>query len=252
MNVFGRVAVFVQRFVLEILLVFSVLSLVGQIAWPSMQHWWELPSAGRVGYDRFASDSLAATFAIYLPDSYGDRTAWPLVVFLHGSGDRGNNPTMIRDCGVLRLKLPAIVIVPQCLPSFVWEPEAIASLISHVRSRYRVDEARVYLLGSSMGGYGTWQTAAAHSELFAAIVPICGGGDVKQVKSLVHLPVWAFHGEKDATVPVSESQDMVDAIRAAGGNPRITVLPGQGHAICQEVCSRFDIWEWLLAQKRKQ
>lgn len=101
-----------------------------------------------------------------------------------------------------------------------------------------------------MGAYGTWETAAGHPEMFAAIVPISGGGEEKDALSLARTSVWAFHGAKDKTIPVAESERMIDAIRKAGGKPKLTIFPDAGHAICDLVCSRPDLWEWLFLQRR--
>ena len=250
MKIVSRVARFVHSRGLEVVLVLSLISLIGQLAWPSAVYWWRLPRPGTVGFDRFDSNSLAEEFVVYLPESYRKRELWPLVVFLHGAGDRGNDPSMVDDCGTLYRRLPAIVVIPQCLPSIVWKADAVAALIQHVASSYRVDRKRIYLLGCSMGGYGTWRTADAHPELFAAIVPICGGGSSEQATSLVAIPTWAFHGEKDSVVPVTESERMIAAIRKVGGHPKLTIIPSAGHGICASVCDRADLWEWLFKQRR--
>jgi len=175
---------------------------------------------------------------------------WPLVVFLHGSGERGNDPAKLCNCPVFQRKLPAIVIAPQCLPSRGWDPEAIVNLIREMQSDYHVNRRRIYLIGNSMGGYGTWQTAAKYPEIFAAIVPICGGGETAQASALARLPIWAFHGERDKTVPLNESVRLVEAIRRSGGTPQLSILPGAGHGIRTAVCGRDDLWKWLLSQER--
>jgi len=226
------------------------LSLIGQLGWPAVTLWWRLPSSGTVALDRFESHSIAEQVLIALPASYPNRESWPLVVFLHGSGDRGIDPTKVRDCGVLRRGLPAIVIAPQCLPSIGWEPDAIAGLVEHVSSKYRVDRNRLYLIGYSMGGYGTWRTAVSYPKLFAAIVPICGGGDPQQAKEIINVPVWAFHGEKDDVVPVAASQRMIDAIQHLGGHPKLTIIPDGGHGIGDSVLRGDDLWQWLFNQTR--
>jgi predicted peptidase len=103
-----------------------------------------------------------------------------------------------------------------------------------------------------MGGDGTWKTAAIHPNLFAAIVPICGSGDSDDAKVLAGIPLWAFHGAKDETVPVEDSLQMIEAIRKAGGKPKLTVIPEAGHGICRSVCSRADLWTWLFKQHRAE
>ena len=101
-----------------------------------------------------------------------------------------------------------------------------------------------------MGGYGAWAMAAAHPEMLAAIVPIEGGGNPDNAKVLATIPTWAFHGEKDQVVPVDQTTSMVEAIRAVGGQPKVTILPNEGHGICKKVCDRDDLWQWLFSQMR--
>jgi predicted peptidase len=244
------------RFRIELVLILAFALLIGQFAWPSCARWWQLPSPGTVGVQAFEPiGAIAPEYAIYLPKDYDDTPASPLIVFLHGSGHRGSDPERVSSTGPLAevtngTHFPAIVVAPQCHSGGDWQPAAVVHMIEQVESAYRVDRQRIYLVGYSMGGYGAWGTAAAYPELFAAIVPICGGGDVETAKSLASVPVWDFHGENDEVVPLVESKKMVTAIRAAGGQPRLTVLPEAGHGICEAVFRRSDLWDWLLAQQR--
>jgi predicted peptidase len=173
------------------------------------------------------------------------------VVFLHGSGYRGNDPTIILSQDIFNRKLPAIVVAPQCLPSLSWNPEVVADLIRYIASQYPVDRKQIYLTGHSMGGYGTWETAKAYPDLFAALVPLSAGGNPEDAPSFANVAVWAFHGAKDKTIPVAECERMIDAIREAGGRPKLTIIPGAGHAICKTVCQRSDLWKWLFQQRRQ-
>lgn len=166
------------------------------------------------------------------------------------AGERGYDVDVLRDRGPMTMTPRAIVVAPQCLPGERWEPDAVLLFIEEVASRYRVDRERVYLIGYSMGGYGAWHTAAAHPNLFAAVVPICGGGEPGEAKSLAGIPIWAFHGAIDDVVPLNESEQMVEAIRDVGGEPKFTVLADAGHGICELMCQRSDLWEWLF-QLRK-
>lgn len=252
MNVFRSFVVFIHARALELLLVLSITFLIGQLCWPAVVHWWRLPIPGKTGFDTFQVATLASEFVIQLPQSYRNGLSWPLIVFLHGSGERGNDATVLHGQDLLRQKLPAIVAAPTCLPPCTWEPDAVANLVRYIASRYDVDPKRIYLVGYSMGGYGTWRTAASHPELFAAIVPISGGGDPNDAKTLAAMPVWAFHGEKDKAVPVAESEHLIEAMHKAGGEPRLTILPNEGHGICGTVCYRTDLWEWLFQQRRRQ
>lgn len=252
MNVLRRVAVLVHVRVLEFLLFLSILLLIGQLSWPAVVRWWHLPRPATTGIDQFESETLAKDFLINLPQSYRSGQTWPLVVFLHGSGDRGNDIADLQALKPFQLKLPAIVAAPQCLPSCSWEPQAVARFIENLASRYSVDRDRIYLVGYSMGGYGTWRTAATYPELFAAIVPICGGGEPENASTLAGIPVWTFHGAEDKVVPVAQTEGMVDSIRNAGGQPQLTILHHAGHGICDDVCGRADLWKWLLEQHRSR
>lgn len=250
MNVLRRFAVFVHASALELLLVLAVVLLVGQLGWPSAMRWWCLPSPGTIGVDQFEADTLAPNYVIYLPQSYREKQPWPLVVFLHGSGQRGDDPRMLRERGPLPLQLPAIVVAPQCLPSSSWQPDAVAAFVEQVASRYHVDRRRIYLVGYSMGGYGAWHTAATYPDLFSAIVPIASSGEPNNAQAVANVSVWAFHGAKDEAIPSTESERMVEATRAAGGQPRLTILPDAAHGICEDVCERADLWEWLFKQSK--
>ena len=250
MNIVRRVVAVCHGRKLELLLTLSFALLVGQLAWPSAVYWWRLPTPGRIGLDQFESATMGKDYLVYLPEGYGGTEAWPLVVFLHGSGERGTDPDRLRKIGPLRLKLPVIIAVPQCLPSCSWEPDAVAELVESVASCYSVDRRRIYLMGFSMGGFSVVQTVAAYPDLFAAVVPISGGGNPADGEKLRSLPVWAFHGAIDKTVPLNQSEQMIDAIDKAGGKAKLTVLPNVGHSICDTVCSRADLWQWLIKQHR--
>ena len=119
-----------------------------------------------------------------------------------------------------------------------------------IAAKYRVDKDRIYLTGLSMGGFGTWSLAAAHPERFAAIVPICGGGNPADAAKLKNLPIWVFHGAKDPVVPPERSESMVKAIKAAGGNVKLTVYPDAGHDAWTATYENPELYRWLFAQKR--
>jgi predicted peptidase len=245
-----------RKYLLEILLALSVLSLAAQLGWPNMIRWWHRPTPGHTGFASLApAGGIAPTYCLHLPADYdADTGAWPLVVFLHGSGECGNDPALLREfrfVGSTR-ELSAIVAAPQCLPGSSWEPESVVAFIEHVADSYRVNRQKICLVGTSMGGYGTWRAAAAHPGMFAAIVPICGGGDPVRAEAFRDLAVWAFHGERDEVIPVEESERMIEAIRKSGGHPRLTVLPNAGHGICETVCLREELWEWLFHQRRNE
>jgi len=186
---------------------------------------------------------------------------WPLILFLHGAGERGlGDMALLRKHGIARVAeerdLPFITVSPQCPPDTWWadyRPELLA-LIDHVASTERVDTTRIYLTGLSMGGYGAWHLAAENPQRFAAVVPICGGGVwaygfPQRVQALKNTPVWAFHGAKDPTVPLRESEVLVETLKACGGNVRFTVYPDAGHDAWTETYNNPELYTWLLAQR---
>ena len=195
-------------------------------------------------------------YLLQLPEGYRDGDQrWPLVLFLHGLGERGKNLDLVKRHGLAKAieqgtRYPSIVVSPQCPDDEWWNVLALEALLDHVAEKYRVDPDRIYVTGLSMGGYGTWALAQRHPERYAAVVPICGGGEVRHAPVLRNLPLWAFHGAKDFTVPLKRSQEMIDAIKAAGGSPQLTIYPEGGHNVWDETYANSELWTWLLAQKR--
>lgn len=195
-------------------------------------------------------------YLLALPEGYAaSKTRWPLMLFLHGSGESGTNLSKVKAHGPPKLiengqKIPMIVVSPQS-SGRGWSAESLTALLNDLTRKYRVDKSRIYLTGLSMGGYGTWTLAAAHPEMFAAIVPICGGGNPSDAAKLAHLPIWVFHGAKDSTVPIRRSEEMVESIKAAGGDVKFTVYPEAGHDSWTRAYNEPELIPWLLAQKRK-
>ncbi|MBN1360792.1 MAG: prolyl oligopeptidase family serine peptidase [Sedimentisphaerales bacterium] len=202
--------------------------------------------------------SVTCDYLLYLPQGYGEKDQkWPLMMFLHGAGERGSNLELVKKHGPPKLieqgqDLPFIVVSPQC-PSGEWWPEkteTLVALLDEVQSKYAVDPNRVYLTGLSMGGYGTWALACAHPERFAAIVPVCGGGQRHLARRLANVPVWAFHGAKDPVVPLAESQVMAEAVTRAGGQAKLTVYPDAQHDSWTVTYENPELYDWLLSHKR--
>lgn len=206
-------------------------------------------------------------YLLFLPKGYEEEKnkKWPLMVFLHGAGERGTNLAKVAAHGPARVvtnrvDFPFIVISPQCPTGQVWEKEAIISLVDQALEKYRGDSNRVYLTGLSMGGFGSWSLAAAYPDRFAAVAPICGGGNVIDVllptrgkeSSLKSLPVWAFHGAKDTVVKLEESERMVNAFKRAGNqNVKLTVYPEAGHDSWTESYNNEELYAWFLQHARK-
>jgi predicted peptidase len=216
------------------------------------------PAAGRQQAGKFNTEfvqKIDMGYLLYLPKDYEAQPSWPLLVFLHGAGERGDDLELVKKHGPPKLveegqDLPFIVLSPQCQERGGWQAEALAKLIDEIVAKHKVDADRVYLTGLSMGGFGTFALAAAHPEKFAAIVPICGGGDPKTAEKLRALPTWVFHGAKDRAVPLERSQEMVDALQAAGGNVQFTVYPEAEHDSWTETYANPKLYQWLLAQRR--
>jgi predicted peptidase len=195
-------------------------------------------------------------YLLFLPEGYGKDEAkrWPLILFLHGAGESGNDLARVKIHGPPKLvekkkDFPFILVSPQS-PGRGWQVEALNGLLDEVQAHYRVDPDRVYLTGLSMGGFGTWSLAAAHPERFAAIVPICGGGTPADAPRLKDMPVWVFHGAKDPVVPVARSEAMVKALKEAGGNVQFTVYPDAGHDSWTKTYNNPEVYDWLLKQRR--
>ncbi len=194
-------------------------------------------------------------YLLYLPLDY-DATdeAWPLLVFLHGMGERGPDLNQVKMHGPAKLieqgrQFPFVVVSPQCPASRQWVDETtrILDLIDRLVDTYRIDERRIYMTGLSMGGSGTWSIAEAFPDRFAAIAPICGDGDPLRASRMKNLPVWAFHGYSDPVVPWSNSKNMVDAVNLAGGNAKLTIYPDAGHDSWSQTYENEALYEWFLS-----
>jgi len=196
-------------------------------------------------------------YLLYLPKEYEkDSTKkWPLLIFLHGKSLRGNNLQKLKRYGLPELikrgkEFPFIVASPQCPLGRSWNnDEWFIPLYRELTQKYRIDPNRIYLTGMSLGGYGVWYTAIRYPEYFAAIMPLCGGGDAKSVCRIKHIPVWTFHGKEDKIVLPEESKKMVGALERCGGNVRFTLLEEKGHDL-HRVFHDNKIYMWLLKQSK--
>jgi predicted peptidase len=180
-----------------------------------------------------------------------------LLLFLHGAGERGADLKGVRRHGPPKLieqgqEFPFIVVSPQCPDGEWWRAEVLAALLDEIERRYRVDSRRIYATGLSMGGFGTWALAITYPDRFAAIAPICGGGHPWAVARIKNVPVWAFHGTADKVVPCRRSQEMVDALRRAGGTVRFTRYPGVDHDSWTATYANPKLYEWFLQHQRRR
>jgi len=195
-------------------------------------------------------------YLLSLPEKYESKESWPVLLFLHGAGERGDDLELVKKHGPPKLieagkKFPFIVVSPQCPKDRWWEPIELVALLDEIESKYKVDPDRIYVTGLSMGGFGTWRLAFYAPERLAAIAPICGGGEIYWAKRFAHLPVWVFHGAKDKGVPLERSEEMVEALKKNGGNPRFTIYPEAEHDSWTETYDNPKFYEWLLEQKRE-
>jgi predicted peptidase len=197
------------------------------------------------------------SYLIYLPPDYPQHEAWPLLLFLHGAGERGDDLELVKLHGPPKLiaegkEFPFVVISPQCPADESWQAVNLTALLDDVVSKYRIDERRMYVTGLSMGGFGTWSLACHTPHRFAALAPICGGGETFRTDKLVDIPTWVFHGAKDDVVALQRSQEMVDALKQQGGNVRFTIYPDAEHDSWTATYDNPDLYRWLAEQRRSE
>lgn len=197
-------------------------------------------------------------YLAFLPKTYSANGApVPLIIFLHGSGERGTDLNKVKAWGPPALAekdpgFPFMVVSPQAPDGEWFHANLLKGMIDEVLARYNVDRSRVYLTGLSMGGYGAWDLAIRYPDYFAAVAPICGGGNAVMAGEMKRVPTWAFHGAKDDAVPEGESARMVAALKAAGGNVKYTVLPDAGHVDAWVYAYGPDagLFDWFLKHRK--
>jgi len=206
------------------------------------------------------SDGKEAKYVLFVPFDYGEK-AYPVILFLHGSGESGSDGKKQAAQGLgnaikkREKDFPCIVVFPQSQKR-TWKADSDDSkraleILELVQKEYKTDPKRVYLTGLSMGGYGTWALAAKYPDRWAAIVPICGGGDPADADKIKNIPCWCFHGDADKAVLVERSRDMIAALKKAGGEPKFTEYPGVPHNSWDKAYATPELWDWLLKQQLK-
>jgi predicted peptidase len=197
-------------------------------------------------------------YLLYLPKDYAAKAdaKFPVLLFLHGAGERGDNIERVKVHGPPKLiekgkDFPFIVISPQCPANVWWDVDVLAALVDDVVRSHRADKSRLYVTGLSMGGFGTWAICSKYPDKFAAAAPICGAGNPKTVAAMKGVPTWAFHGDKDTAVKFEAGKAMVDALKAAGGDVQFTVYEGVGHDSWTATYNNAKLYEWLLSKSRK-
>jgi predicted peptidase len=222
------------------------------------------------------ADPVEFSYRLLKPADPQPGVQYPLVVFLHGAGERGSDnvaqlkyfPAWMAEPAA-RAKFPCFVLAPQCRNDEKWvdvdwsdpkskpqKPQPTVDMVGAIAAieetlrREAVDPARIYLTGLSMGGYGSWDLAARMPERFAAVIPICGGADEATAAKIKDLPLWCFHGDIDTAVAVERSRRMIEAIRKAGGSPTYSELAGIGHDSWTPAYRDPVVLDWLFAQKK--
>ena len=206
---------------------------------------------------------LKMRYFLYLPMTYGKdkNKKWPVIVFLHGSGERGTKLSKVANCGLPRMlkkakNFPAIVISPQCPANHWWNDIdvslSVMAILKDVCKKYNVNPDRIYLTGLSMGGFGTWHLAQQYPNRWAALAPLCGSGNAWLQPRLKKIPTRVYHGAKDRNVPLAFGKLMYSALKDAGGQVKMTIFPDLAHNVWDKVYSMPEFWDWLFQQKRGQ
>jgi predicted peptidase len=224
------------------------------------------------------ADGIEAKYVVFVPHGYHGDRLYPTILFLHGAGEWGTDGQKQVEVGLgpaIRKReknFPFLVVFPQSQKKTwpvdlnnqeqlrdllaTWSDQDVEgrralAILAEVAKDYRVDPERVYLTGLSMGGYGTWSLAASHPDRWAAIAPICGGGEVRTAPTIKDLPCWCFHGDADTAVPVKRSREMMKELWDAGGHPNYTEYPGVGHNCWDKAYGTPGLYEWFLAHRLK-
>jgi predicted peptidase len=208
----------------------------------------------------FTADKSNAKYVLFIPHNYEGDKEYPLILFLHGAGERGTDGEKQVKQGIgnaIKFKgkektFPFIVILPQAVKG--WQAEGddakrALAILDEVQKTYKVDSRRIYLTGLSMGGFGTWSLAAAHPNKWAAIAPICGGGNPKSAEKIKNIPCWCFHGGSDPTVKAQRSREMIQALKEAGGDPRYSEFPYVGHNSWDPAYATQELYGWFLSHR---
>ena len=232
-----------------------------------------LPCAAQAVVDGFIgriyTNAQRMPYRLFVPPNYSKDKQYPLVLWLHGAGGAGtNNRAQISADQIPgtrtwtkpqnQAKYPTFVLVPQSPTNWISDgieslsPEMllVLGILEAVQAEFSIDPGRIYVAGQSDGGVGTWNVITQRPGLFAAAIPLCGGGDPSEAPRLAKMPIWAFHGARDPIIPVTESRTMIEAVRKAGGNPRYTEYRNLAHEIWVPTFAQPDLVGWLFAQHK--
>jgi predicted peptidase len=226
----------------------------------------EKPKTGFVTKTFKNADGSTSQYVIFVPHNYDGTKEFPVILFLHGAGETKGGKKMPVEVGIgpaikkREKDFPFIAVIPQAEAAKSkiggrWYADApdgkrAIAILDEVMKEYRVDPKRQYLTGLSMGGFGTWHMAFSHPDRWAAIAPVCGGGDPKAAEKIKHIPTWVFHGADDPTVKADLSRSMVDALKKAGAEPKYTEYPGVGHNSWDRAYGTDELYTWFLKHKK--
>ncbi len=257
--------------ILPIFMLFGICSVVSAQNAKAVQKTWDASLESLT----FEKDGNKLPYRFMKPAKVEEGKTYPLVIFLHGAGERGtDNKAQLRHGiqDIIKLgaeKHPFFMLVPQCPNGKKWVevdwgaashtmPEQLSvpftllfELLGKIEKENPIDQKRIYIMGISMGGFGTWDAISRFPDKFAAAVPVCGGADTAQAPKLVKIPIWVFHGGNDNTVKTQRSRDMVEALKKAGGDPKYTEYPGVGHNSWTQTFSNPEVIEWIFSQSKK-
>ena len=210
----------------------------------------------------------AVHYWLFLPFNYEEQTqsgGAPLLLFLHGAGERGDpsgediarvkihGPPRLLDNPEFAKSFPAVTVSPQVKNGYAWSPAQLMLLLDHIEENFVIDKSRVYVTGLSMGGFGTWMCLNESPERFAAAAPVCGGAKPEWAERLLNIPIWVFHGDQDVVVRLDLSQNIVDAIRQAGGrNVVFTIYEGVGHDSWTPTYNNQLLYDWMFQQSSER
>jgi predicted peptidase len=241
-------------------LVGSAMTLFGLLGCRSSGEWTRAEGQQAQSFERKVTRSFSGKFLLYLPKDFGkEKKKWPLMMFLHGSGERGDDLEKVKVHGPPKLvaqgkEFPFIIISPQCPEGTRWasQVEMLNALLDEAMAKLPVDEERIYLTGLSMGGQGVWHFAYQYPQRFAAIAPVCGWGVRDVMCVFKNMPAWIFHGAKDDVVPVAESERLYEGLKKCGNDVKYTVYPDANHDSWTETYNNPELYTWLLQHKRTQ
>jgi len=194
-------------------------------------------------------------YLLYVPKDLQKNGLYPLLLFLHGSDARGHDLNLLKNAGPPSFldscsDFPFVVVSPQCPENRNWDNENLLALLDHIEDTLPIDKNKIYITGYSMGGFGTWSLAETDPERFAAIAPICGGGNLDRICIMRDIPVWAFHGAKDTEVPYEESERLVRALKELGSDVKYTLYPDMGHECWTKTYQNKELYDWFLSKSK--